>query len=114
MAQTKRKTDINLVVTKVKEESLSAQFLAWALTYGRYIIIIIQIVVLSVFFMRFRLDRDRTDLKESVGQKEALIESISEVDAEVRRVQKSLGDIKSVTGNYDYVLKTVNFFHLIS
>lgn len=109
MAQTKRKTDINLVVTKVKEESLSAQFLTWALTYGRYIIIIIQIVVLSVFFMRFRLDRDRTDLKESVGQKEALIESISEVDAEVRRVQKSLGDIKSVTDNHDYVLKTVNF-----
>ncbi|KKS98232.1 MAG: hypothetical protein UV73_C0003G0174 [Candidatus Gottesmanbacteria bacterium GW2011_GWA2_43_14] len=110
MGQSKKsKTEINLLVQKAKEESLSSQFLNWALTYGRYIIIIIQIVVLSVFFGRFKLDRDRTDLKESVGQKEALVGSIAEVNNEIIRVQKSLADIKSITGNYDAILQTINF-----
>lgn len=105
----KKKSGINLLVTPERQEDLSAQFLAWALTYGRYIIIIIQIVVLSVFFMRFKLDRDRTDLKESVIQKQALTQSIFEVENEIKRVQKRLSDIKLVSKNQEIYLKVINF-----
>jgi len=75
----KRKININLIVKEDLGEALSSQILSWALTYGRYIIIITQIVVLSVFFLRFKLDRDHTDLKEAVTQKQALLESISDL-----------------------------------
>ena len=79
MPADKRKININLIVKEDLGEALSSQILSWALTYGRYIIIITQIVVLSVFFLRFKLDRDHTDLKEAVTQKQALLESISDL-----------------------------------
>ena len=92
MAKLHKKSGINLLIKPEEELSISSQFLNWALTYGRYIIIIIQIVVLSVFFTRFKIDRDRTDLKEAVAQKRALIESIGEMETEIKRVQKGLGE----------------------
>src|SRR3989344_8107024 len=101
MPARKKKTSINLIIKEKTQENLSGQFLNWALTYGRYIIIVIQIVVLSVFFMRFKLDRDRTDLKESVSQKKGLVESISDMEKEINRVHKRLSDIKIITKNQD-------------
>lgn len=109
MSAQKQKKSINLVVKPDEEQSISSQFLAWALTYGRYIIIIIQIVVLSVFFMRFKLDRDRTDLKESTTQKRALIESFADMELEINRIHKRLANIKLISANQDIYLRVINF-----
>lgn len=109
MTVKKKKKEINLLVKTEEHLSISTQFLDWALTYGRYIIIIIQIVVLSVFFLRFKLDRDRTDLKETVSQKRALVESITDVEDEIRRVQKRLTDIKLISANQDSYSRLINF-----
>ena len=109
MAKLHKKSGINLLIKPEEELSISSQFLNWALTYGRYIIIIIQIVVLSVFFTRFKIDRDRTDLKEAVAQKRALIESFGEMETEIKRVQKRLSDIKLLVTNQDIYLRVINF-----
>lgn len=109
MPALKKKSGINLIIKEQIQENISGQFLNWALTYGRYIIIIIQIVVLSVFFMRFKLDRDHTDLKESVSQKQALILSISELETEIRRLQKKIADIRVITTDQDAVLRIITF-----
>jgi Tfp pilus assembly protein PilN len=108
----KNKVNINLIVKK--EASFSNQLLSWALTYGRYIIIITQIIVLTVFFTRFKLDRDHTDLKESVSQKQALIESVASLETEIRRIQKNLADIKQVTANQNIPLNILRFLSEIT
>ena len=100
---------INLIIKPEEQISISSQFLNWALTYGRYFIIIIQIMVLSVFFMRFKLDRDRTDLKESVSQKKALIASFTDMEQEINRVHIRLSDIRQITTNQDLYLRVINF-----
>jgi len=109
MAAQKQKKGINLIIKPEQELSISSQFLNWALTYGRYMIIIIQIMVLSVFFMRFKLDRDRTDLKEAVSQKKALISSFTDMENEINRVHKRLADIRQVTTNQDLYIRVINF-----
>lgn len=109
MSAQKKKLNINLVVKGDTEDTFSGQLLAWALTYGRYIIIITQIFVLSVFFLRFKLDRDHTDLKESVSQKQALVESVSDIETEIRRVQGRLIHIKDITANQDGLMKVIRF-----
>lgn len=108
MAAQKKKININLVI-KDEVESFSGQLLSWILTYGRYIIIITQIVVLSVFFLRFKLDRDHTDLKESVSQKQALVESVGDLEAEIRRVQNTLSNISQISKNQDILLKVLDY-----
>ena len=105
----KHKKSINLLITE-RDVSISGQLLTWALTYGRYIIIIIQIVVLSVFFLRFKLDRDHTDLKEAVSQKQALVQSVAELEAEIRAVQKKIAYISQITSNQDLSIRVMQFF----
>lgn len=101
--------NINLIIKERIGESLSEQFLAWILTYGRYIIIITQIIVLSVFFFRFKIDREHTDLKEAVDQKQALIEAVSDLETEIRRIQGRLSTIRKVSANQDAPLKVLRF-----
>lgn len=105
----KKRININLIERKTDEESFSSQILSWAFTYGRYIIIITQIVVLSVFFLRFRLDRDHADLKESVAQKQAILESVTDLETEIRRIQTKIADIRKITSQQELPLKLLRF-----
>ncbi|MBI2617443.1 hypothetical protein HYW55_04875 [Candidatus Gottesmanbacteria bacterium] len=102
--------NINLIIKDELGESFSGQLLKWALTYGRYTIIITQIIVLSVFFLRFKLDRDHTDLKESVAQKQAIVESVTDLEVEIRRVQDRLANIKKLSQNQEVPLNVILFF----
>ncbi|OGG17016.1 hypothetical protein A3D77_03765 [Candidatus Gottesmanbacteria bacterium RIFCSPHIGHO2_02_FULL_39_11] len=93
-----RKTrELNLLPKENLGDTVSGQILSFALSYGRYIIILTQIAVLSVFFMRFKLDRDHNDYKELVSQRQSIVQSMSEIEKEVRRVQAKLVYIKKIT-----------------
>lgn len=109
MAARKRPVNINLLIKEQSGDTFSEQFLSFILTYGRYIIIITQIIVLSVFFFRFKIDRDHTDLKELVSQRQAIVESLSDLETEVRRVQGRLVNIKNISASSDALLKVVRF-----
>lgn len=108
-ARKKKIADINLIIKDQFGTSYYEQLLSWTLTYGRYIVIITQIIVLSVFFLRFKLDRDHTDLKEAVTQKQAIVESISDLETEIRRVQGKLGNIAQITENQEVIPNILYF-----
>lgn len=108
-ARKKKIADINLIIKDQFGTSYYEQLLSWTLTYGRYIVIITQIIVLSVFFLRFKLDRDQTDLKEAVTQKQAIVESISDLETEIRRVQGKLGNIAQITENQEVIPNILYF-----
>lgn len=108
-AQKKKATNINLIIKDQFGVSYYDQLLSWTLTYGRYIVIITQIIVLSVFFLRFKLDRDHTDLKEAVAQKQAIVESISDLETEIRRVQGKLTHVAQITENQEIISNILYF-----
>ncbi len=107
-AQTKT-LKINLLPREDFESTFAGFFLKWALSYGRYIIIITQIIVLGVFFMRFKLDREHVDLRESIQQKQALFSSVKEVEDEIKKIQDRLSKIKSLEENQITPLSILNF-----
>lgn len=109
MSARHKPVNINLVVKDDLNASFSGQLLSWILTYGRYIIIITQIVVLSVFFLRFKLDREYADLKESVSQKQAIVESIIDLEKDVRSLQNKLAHLNQSVVNQDTPVKIVRF-----
>lgn len=105
---------INLLVREDFDKTFLGQSLHWALSYGRYIIIFTQIVVLSVFFSRFILDREHIDLKEAIQQKQALITSIADVETEIRTIQDRLKKIKDIDTSQAVPLHVVNFIQSVT
>ena len=72
------------------------RIVAWATTYGRYIMITTEIVVLLAFISRFSLDRKLTDLTEEVTQKQAIIEANASFEKEIKSVQTNLARAKEL------------------
>lgn len=89
-----RKREIELIPKEEWEKKPLGRFLKWALTVGRYIVIITELIVILAFLSRFKLDRDLTDLYEEIKQKQAIVESASDLESDVRFLQKRLATIQ--------------------
>lgn len=93
---------INLLIKEDLEHSPWGRLLTWSTTYGRYIMITTEIVVLLAFISRFSLDRKLTDLKEEIKQKQAIIEANSSFEAQFRFLQSRMKTVKSLVSNQAY------------
>ena len=91
-----KQTPINLLGQQDMDHSAVGRIISWAITYGRYIMIGTEIVVLLAFISRFSLDRKLTDLKEEIAQKQMIIEANLELEADVRSVQDKLAKAKTL------------------
>jgi len=72
------------------------RIVAWATTYGRYIMITTEIIVLLAFISRFSLDRKNTDLTEEVTQKQAILEANAEFETSIRSLQANVTTAKQL------------------
>jgi Tfp pilus assembly protein PilN len=88
--------DVNLLEKDEFSESPIGRIVTWAISYGRYIMILTEIVVLLAFVSRFSLDRKLTDLNEAIGQKQAIIEANQPFEEELSRIQTQLTRTKSL------------------
>ena len=78
---------INLVKRKV---NLLDEILRWALSVGRLLVIITEIVAFSTFIYRFSLDRTLIDLHTEIKNKQAIVESLKEGENTYRRFQERI------------------------
>jgi Tfp pilus assembly protein PilN len=88
---------INLLGQQDLEHTPWGRIVAWATTYGRYIMITTEIIVLLAFISRFSLDRKLTDLSEEVRQKQAIIEANADFEREIKSLQANIATIKKLT-----------------
>lgn len=107
------KSTINLLPKKRLEERPLGKFLKWCLTYGRYIIIATEVIVLIAFFSRFKLDRELTDLHESIKQKKAIIIAATEFEKEVENIQERLNQIKTLEEEQFFYAKLMEYLEKI-
>jgi len=84
----KKPQAINLL--KTKEISFLDKFLNWALTIGRLVVIITEIVALSSFLYRFSLDRQLIDLHSEIKKEENIVNSFKNSERAYRNLQDRL------------------------
>lgn len=84
---------INLVKKRV---NLFDEALKWALSVGRLLIIITELVAFSTFIYRFSLDRTLIDLHSKIKQEQAIIESLKGREDQYRNLQERI----SVAGKF--------------
>lgn len=82
--------EINLLPLEDLERAPLGKFLKWALTAGRYIVIITELIVLLAFLSRFKLDRDISDLSDDISRKKSIIAATASFENRVRRLQVRL------------------------
>lgn len=90
------KISLNLIPREEAQRRNWEKFLNWVLTYGRYIIIGTEIIVLAAFLYRFKLDRDLKTLSEEIKRKQTLIESFRGLEEKTRALQIHLAVIKNL------------------
>jgi hypothetical protein len=76
---------INLV--KNKQTPIFDKFMNWALTIGRLIVIITEVVAIIVFIYRFSLDEKLADIHSSIKQKENLVLALKNDENKYRNLQ---------------------------
>jgi len=84
------------------KSSLTDDILRWALSFGRLLIILVEIVAFSAFIYRFVLDRQIIDLNDKIRDEQAIIESSKTQEATYRNLHERLAVIKrgSTTENF--------------
>lgn len=87
---------INLLGSQDLSHTPWGRLVEWATTYGRYIMITTEIVVLLAFISRFSLDRKNTDLTEELRQKQAIIEANLEFERDIKSIQAHLTTAKTL------------------
>ncbi|MFC1626743.1 PilN domain-containing protein [Patescibacteria group bacterium] len=92
---------INLYRRKTMDDTPVGRITSWAITYGRYIMVGTEIIVLLAFIYRFKLDRKITDLREEVGQKQVILQANQPFEKEFRTLQKKLITLKTMVSDQE-------------
>lgn len=94
MPEAHAKIAINLLPKK--KPDFSEKFLSWLLTFGRFIIIVTELIVFAVFISRFYLDTRLTELTDQIVQKETILQSLENNEKAARNLQIRLSHIKNL------------------
>lgn len=101
---------INLLPKDAFAESLLGRTLEWALTVGRFIVIVTELFVIATFFQRFDLDRRLTNLNEDIYTNTNIIDSFSSQEERARQIQAKGEFIAELEDRID-ILEIVDFLN---
>lgn len=91
-----------------KQTSLSDDIVKWALTFGRLLIIVVEIIAFLAFIGRFWLDRDIADLNDKIKGEQAIIKSLEDRETEFRNLHERLSTIRAINTTGNEKLKIYN------
>ena len=105
------KYKINLLPEK--ERDFLDKGIYFLLHYLRYILVITQIVVIVVFFYRFKIDQEVIDLKDELQQKQEivavsdpLLKQAQTIDQNTKQIREILTDQAQFSESFTYILNT--------
>lgn len=86
----KLRIDLNLLHPKEIQARLPEKFLKWLITYGRFIVILVEVVVVAAFLTRFKFDADLDNLKTKIRQDLPYVEGQATDEALINQTQTKL------------------------
>ena len=76
------------------KQSLTQEFLKWAVNVGRIVIVVTELLALSALLYRFTVDRKIIDLHDKIKKAELFVKSQAAKEADYRSIQSRLENIK--------------------
>lgn len=87
---------INLLPPSEFEVSFWGRFLKWAITTGRYVIIVTELVVIVAFLSRFKLDSELASLTDEIRGKTNVLDAQASFETRFRGIQARIAAAESV------------------
>jgi hypothetical protein len=84
----KKSVSINLI--KTDKDQLTNQVVNWALTIGRVLIIVVEIIALSAFIYRFILDNQLRDINSKIKAEQAYLNTQKQKEITYKNLQDRL------------------------
>lgn len=88
--------NVNLLFPQGVPQKLPVRFLKWLISYGRFIAIFVEVIVISAFVLRFKFDQDLSDINDKINEQIPFIESLSADEAAIKQTQFKLSTIRGV------------------
>lgn len=90
------KSKINLLPKDQFEYSTAGKLIKWAVSVGRWIVVLTEFVVICAFISRFYFDTVLANLFDDIKQKKAIVSSASAFEETFRQTQTKLKVIKTL------------------
>jgi len=87
---------VNLLPKDEFEYSNLGKFIKWAVSVGRWIVVITEFIVICAFLSRFYFDTVLANLFDETKQKQAMIDSATSFENNFRQIQKKLKVVKDI------------------
>ncbi len=81
---------------KFEEYTLGKKLTAWIISVGRIVIIVTELIAFSVFVGRIKLDRELTDLTNSLENQLIVLQNAADFEKDFRGLQERLKIIKDL------------------
>ncbi len=91
----KLRLKLNLLYPQGLTDKLPIKFIKWLISYGRFIVIAVEIIVVTAFVFRFKLDANLDNLKRKINNEKPFIEGLSADEALIKQSQFRLTTISS-------------------
>lgn len=89
--------EINLLPKDGFSETFGGKILTWALTVGRYIVIITQLVVIVAFLSRFRYDMQLAEIRDEIKNNQEVIASFQDLEEQFRYFQARIKNVEEIS-----------------
>lgn len=106
----KSRINLNLLYPQGIKSQIPVLFLKWLINYGRFIVIIVELVVVGTFVTRFKYDADLEDLKDQIAQGLPYLESLTADELKIRQTQLEIDTVKknySLAPTWSELFKTI-------
>src|SRR5436190_19120898 len=102
MAESLKSHEINLLPRG--GETLLDQFLSWALTVGRFLVIVTETLALSVFLYRFSIDMQIVDLHDKIDSASTIVANFKEGEDTYRDLHQRITYVKEYDASKEKML----------
>lgn len=95
----KKSFKVNLLIHKDQQPKLEVRLIKWLLSSGKLIVVLVELVVISAFVFRYKLDTDLADIQERIKEQVPYLQSLKLDENQIRKMQFQLSSIRQIKEN---------------
>lgn len=91
--------NLNILFSQTNQPKLYLRVFRWLLSSGKYLVVLVELIVISGFVLRVKLDTDISDTQDKIKEQIPYLQALAPDERQVRLTQLQLTTIKQIRHN---------------